>query len=270
MIEEAGGAAMFGVSDDQTQSISEPSIHEINAKIPRRVSLDPDGGFTSLVLALIFLGFGAIWYGGVYYIYFVHQARQRETLDRDGHEAMGKITRIYSAGRGSGTSVAYGFQVDGSDHHGAINLEDEPQLPDGVLPYLKVGEPIRVQYLPSNPELNHPAGWAWWSWWQDVIPQLFFLTFPGGGIAILASIFRERRLARIGWVTEGEVIACAPKGNQFRVDYEFYDENREQFDGANENCDEYKTGSKIRVIYLQKNPKRNDTYPMSTYRTVGE
>jgi hypothetical protein len=265
-----GGAKVLGVPDDQVQVPREPSIREINAKIPRKVSLDPDGGQTSLVFALILLGFGLIWFGGNFYYYFVHQARLREALNRNGHEAIGTITKIYSPGRRSGVLVAYKFRADGSDYHGEINLGDEPELPDGELPYLKVGESIRVQFLPGNPQVNHPIGWAWWSWWNDVFPQLFFLVFPGGGIAILFSIYRERRLARIGWVTEGEVIACAPKGKQFRVDYEFYSEDHEQFDGANENCDEYETGSKIRVIYLRNNPKRNDTYPLTSFHTVGE
>jgi hypothetical protein len=57
---------MFGVSDDQTESVREPSIREINAKIPRKVSLDPDGGFASLVVALILLGFGVVWFVGTF------------------------------------------------------------------------------------------------------------------------------------------------------------------------------------------------------------
>ncbi len=262
---------MFGVSDDQTENLQEPCTREINATIPRKVRLDPDGGFASLVWALILLGFRVIWFGGAFYYYFVHQARIREALNQNGREAIGAIKRIHSSGgRHSVTLVDYRFHVDGLDHDGAINLEDEPLSSNGELAYLKIGEPIRVQYLPNNPQVNHPSGWAWWSWWDNLIPQLFFSVFPGGGIAILFYLYRERRLARIGCVIEAEVIACAPNGKQFRVDYEFYDENREQFDGANENCDEYKTGSKIRVIYLRKNPKRNDTYPMSTYGTVGE
>ena len=74
----------------------------------------------------------------------------------------------------------------------------------------------------------------------------------------------------MGWVTEGKVIACAPKGSRFRVDYEFYAGDHKEFDGADEYSDEYQSGSNIRVIYLLKNPKRNDTYPMSTYRAVDE
>jgi hypothetical protein len=88
------------------------------------------------------------------------------------------------------------------------------------------------------------------------------------GIVALVFTFRERRLARIGWVTDGKVIACAPKGKRFRVDYEFCSGDHTLFDGANENSEEYESGSSIRVIYLRKNPKRNDTYPMSSYETV--
>jgi hypothetical protein len=262
---------MFGVSDDQIQSSVEPSVHEINAKIPRKVCLDADGGLAGLVLSLIFLGVGLAWFGIAYHHYFIHQPRVRDTLNRDGSEAMGQITKIRSGvGRGAGTYVDYVFRVDGSDYQNTINLEYEPQSPDGELPYLSVGEPIRVQYLPSQPFVNRPSGWAWWTWWDDGLPQLFIFLFLGVGISGLVLLFRERRLARIGWVTEATVIACAPNRSRFRVDYEFNTENGTEFDGADENCDEYKTDSKIRVIYLRSNPKRNTTYPNSTYHTVGE
>jgi hypothetical protein len=104
-----------------------------------------------------------------------------------------------------------------------------------------------------------------------VFPNLFALLFPGGGVTIAMNLYRERYLARFGYVTEGTVIACAPKGSRFRVDYEFLNEDHVEFDGdTEESYDEYKTGSNIRVIYLRKNPKRNDAYPMSTFQTVGE
>ena len=55
-------------------------------------------------------------------------------------------------------------------------------------------------------------------------------------------------------------------GSEF--DYEFLSEDGTSFDGADEYSDEYETESSIRVIYLRKNPKMNETYPMSTYSTV--
>ena len=257
---------MFGVSDDQIHSTRELTVAQINATIPRKVRLTADG-YESLHIILIVLGIGAILCGGTFYYYFFHQARQREALHRDGREAMGTITKIYSPGRHSGTLVAYTFRVDGLDYHDSIQLDDEPQAPDG--PYLEVGEPIRIQYLPSNPWVNHPSGWAWWNWWDNGFPQLFLLLFPGMGVVGAVNLYRERHLARVGWVTEGKVIACAPKGSRFRVDYVFSSEDHEEFDGDTEDSfDEYQTDSKIRVIYLRKNPKRNDAYPLSVFETV--
>ena len=262
---------MFGASEDQSSSTRELSVRELNATIPRKVRLAPDPGPTIVALALMLFAMGAIWFGIVFNHYFVHQERQRQALNRDGREAIGAITKIYTAGRHSGTMVGYTFHVEGSDYHDSIQLGYEPLAADGTLPYLQLGEPIRIQYLSTNPLINHPSGWAWWSWWNDVFPNLFALLFPGGGVKIAAILYRERHLARFGCVTEGTVIACVPKGNRFRVDYEFFNQDHVEFDGdTEESYDEYATGSKIRVIYLRKNPKRNAAYPMSTFQTVGE
>jgi hypothetical protein len=256
---------MFGVSGDQIRSPRELSIHEINATIPRRVRLDPDVGYTVLVFSLILLGFGVIWFSAASYYYF-QQARQRDALHGDGREAIATVTKITN---GRTVYARYTFHFSGADFQGEAKMDyqREPRWPDGRTKYVRVGEQIPIQFLPSDPSVNHPSTWVWWSW-SDVFPQLFMLFFSSLGFVGIGLLYRERRLARIGWVTEGKVIACAPKGRRFRVDYEFYNEDQEEFDGANENSDEYKSGSNIRVIYLRKNPKRNDTYPMSTYSPV--
>jgi hypothetical protein len=256
---------MFGASDDQIQSIRELSIHELNARIPRKVRLDPGNAGQIVAFILIPLLVGAAWFGAFSY-YAVQRSRHREALSREGRDAIGKVTEL-SNGR---TCYAhYTFRVNEEDYWGRAALDDQigPTWPDGRIRYARVGEQIPVVFLPSDPSINHPRTFAWWSWW-DFPPHLFMLMFPSMGIVALVFTYRERRLARIGWVTEGKVIACAPKGKQFRVDYEFYTEDHEEFDGANEHSEEYKSGSSIRVIYLRKNPKRNDTYPMSSYETV--
>jgi len=256
---------MFGVSWDKARSPRELSIKEINAAIPRRVRLDPDGGHTALVISLIVLGVGAAWFGALSY-YEVQQARHRDALSRDGREAIARVTKLTD----SRTVYArYTFHYDHAECQGEAELDDqhEPKWPDGRTKYVRVGDQIPILFLPSDPSINHPSGWVWWSWW-DLAPHLFMLFFSSLGAVGLGYLYRERRLARIGWVTEGKVIACAPKGSRFRVDYEFYAEDQKEFDGANEYSDEYESGSNIRVIYLRKNPKRNDTYPMSTYSTV--
>lgn len=249
---------MFGASEDQVSSVREPSIREINAMIPRKVRLDPDGGYTSLVIALIVLCVGAVWFGGASY-YYIQQARHRDALNREGREGIANITEIH-IGRHS-TSVYYTFRLSDAVYQG------KAQFPEGRYLDVHVGDQIPILFLPSDPSVSHPSGWAWWSWW-DLGPHIFMLIFPIGGAIVLGSLYRERRLARIGWVTEGKVIACAPKGSRFRVNYEFLSEDGTSFDGADEYSDEYETESSIRVIYLRKNPKMNETYPMSTYSTV--
>lgn len=258
---------MFGVSDDQIRSTRELSVREINAMIPRKVRLDPDGGYKAAAIVLLLLGFGMVWFGGLTY-FLAQQSWHREALDRGGREAVAKVTKLTN---GHTTYARYTFRFGDADYKGEAELDDqhEPRLPDGRTKYVREGDQITILLLPSDPSINHPSGWAWWSLW-DVPPHLFALLFFGMGVVILGYLFRERRLARIGWVTEGKVIACAPKGGRFRVDYEFYDEDRALFDGANENSDEYESGSNIRVIYLRKNPKRNDTYPLTTFHALGE
>ena len=132
-----------------------------------------------------------------------------------------------------------------------------------------MGDQLAVSFLHADPLVSHPTGWAWWTWW-DLLPYAFGLWIFGIGVRGLVMVYQRRRLGRIGWVTEGKVIACATKGSRFRIDYQFYSEDQTLFDGANEySYDEYKYGSKIRVIYLRSNPKRNDTYPLADFPTVG-
>jgi hypothetical protein len=258
---------MVGTSEDESRFYGEPTLQEINAKIPRKVYLYD--GQVALVFALLLLGFGAIWFGGAFYIYFVHQARQRDALNHYGREALGAITKIHlSAGRGGGTLVDYAFRVDGSDYRDTINLDYEPFSPDGDLPYLHVGEQIPVQYLPSDPRVHHPSGWAWWSWWEDVFPELFFLLFPIGGAVFAVQLFRDWRLARLGRVVEGKVTGCAKNHSVFTIYYEFLTPNNDSVEGSSDSSDEYQYGSRIRVIYLPKHPKRNDIYPMSSFHAV--
>jgi hypothetical protein len=258
---------LFGASDNQVQSTRELSVHELNAMIPRKVSMNPDGGYAIVVFIMIFLGIGAIWFGTLSYS-AVQQSRHRDALNKDGRAAMAKVIELTNSRT---IRARYTFRSSGADYEGEAELDDqhEPRRPDGRTKYVREGDQIPIMYLPSDPSINYPSGWAWWSWW-DLGPYLFMFFFSGIGVVTFSYMIRERRLARIGWVTEGKVIACAPRGSRFRVDYEFYDENHQEFDGANEHSEEYESDANIRVIYLKKDPKRNAAYPMSTFHTVGE
>jgi len=246
---------MFGASEDQVQSTRELSLREINAKIPRKVR-PSDETKTALVPALIV--FGVLVVLTVWYVHSkVQEARHIEAVSREGLDAPARVTKVRSNRHGS--SVYYSFRFGGAVYQGEVNSDD-------MIWDAHVGENIPIRFLPSDPSVNHPTPWDLWVWSDFIFVTVLLVSF--GAMAKLAVfVYLERRLARIGWVTDGEVIACAPKGSNFRVDYEFFDENHTQFDGADENSDEYKAGSSIRVIYLRKNPKKNDTYPMSSFET---
>ena len=232
------------------------SLQEINAGIPRRVRAS-DGTRKALWLGLFVLCVLVILMGG--YVHSkIQEARHREALSKEGRDAAAMVTKIRPSRHGSW--VYYGFRFGGAVYQGEINSDD-------MVWDAHVGELIPIRFLPSDPSVNHPTPWDLWVW-SDFVFIAFLLISFGAAANAAISVYGDRKLARIGWVTEGKVIACAPKGNRFRVDYEIFDEHHTLFDGANENSDEYKTGSNIRVIYLRRNPKKNDTYPLDSFHAV--
>jgi hypothetical protein len=245
---------MLGSSEEG--SPRELSLHEINAGIPGKVR-PTDGMQKALWLGLFVLGVLATLMAG--YVHSkIQEALHREALSRVGRDAPARVTKIRPSRHGSW--VYYAFRFGGAVYQGKVNSDD-------MVWDAHVGELIPIRFLPSDPSVNHPTPWVLWVWSDFVFVAFMLFSF---GVAANAAVwvYGERRLARIGWVTEGKVIACAPNGSRFRVDYEIFDEHNTLFDGANENSDEYKTDSSIRVIYLRKNPKRNDTYPMDSFHTV--
>lgn len=235
---------------------SELSLHEINAAIPRSVR-PSDGMQKSLWFLFIMIGVLVLLMWG--YAHFKVQETQRQkTLSRDGQETPARITKVNHSRHSD--HIYYMFRFNGAAYQG--NADSDESVWDA-----QVGKYLPIQFLPSDPSVNHPTPWVLWDLPDFIIIAVLLLSF--GAMAKAAFwAYGERRLARFGWVTEGKVIACAPKGNFFRVDYEFFDEDHTLFDGANEYSEEYKTGSSIRVIYRRKNPKRNDTYPLSDYEDV--
>ena len=250
---------MIGPADAVTTP-KEMSIDEINAAIPRSVYLSADGQ-TPLQIFLGILVFGLMCLAAISY-FVVKDKRKADALKRDGHEATASVTKIIHPRR-SGDVVYFTFPFGGTIYHG------EAQISDFQAMRVQVGGQLPIQFLPSDPSVNHPIGWDYWGFGQ-IVAYGWGLMVVGLGVKGLVSMYLQRRLGRIGWVTEGKVIACAPKGSRFRVDYVFSTEDQTECDGATEDSyDEYKYGAKIRVIYMRHNPKRNDTYPLADFPTVG-
>src|ERR1700683_2074260 len=105
---------MFGASDDQVKSTRELSVRELNAMIPRKVSLNPDGGYAIVVFIMIFLGIGAAWFGALSYT-TIQKSRHRDALNKDGREAMAKVIELTN---NRAIHVRYTFRSGGADYEG--------------------------------------------------------------------------------------------------------------------------------------------------------
>jgi hypothetical protein len=240
---------------DDSQTIN-PAIDELNAALPRKVRLSDDARNLFWV-AVSFIVVGAISLAVIYHI-DAKQMRQREALRSEGRDAVGDVTAKGSS-RG-GVWVDYTFKVDGLAYEGTALL---PRRHIDA----SVGGQIPIRYLPSDPSVSHPSEWEWSTEW-DIVPLLFMLFFPGMAAVVLVMIYRERELARKGWVVEGKVTGCTPNRTRFRVYYEFHTDTGALIEGSNAYADEYDYGSPILVIYLRANPARNGCYPVYYYRTV--
>jgi len=255
---------MFGVPDN-APTPKEPTLDEINLKIPRHVRPSDDGR-SSLWLMLISLGIGLAILGGLSY-YLVHQWQQHNALEREGLEASARVTRIISGRHNN--YVHYIFQVGGADYRNEVTWLHGPYRLSG-------GSEITILYLPSDPSINYPKGWGWLD--SGILFLFYFGALPIYlGAQTAWNLLRDHRLARHGLVTEGKVTLCVPKKNtgNFMVDYEFrtqpdyHAQNDQLIEGSNNNCpDEYKTDAKIKVIYLPSHPSRNNSWPLQSFEMV--
>jgi hypothetical protein len=248
------GGMMMDHDDSQTR---DRGVEELNAALPRKVRLS-DGGRNSFWGAVSLVVVEAILLAVGCQIDAKHM-RQRGALRSEGRDAPGDVTAKGQSR--SGVWVDYTFEVDGLAYQGYAVLPDDRRINP------KVGGQIPVRYLPSDPSISHPSDWEWSAGW-DIVPLIFMQLFPVLGAVMLVAFYRQRELARKGWVVEGKVTGCAPNGTKFRVYYEFHADTGALIEGSNEYADEYKYGSAIRIIYLRAKPARNDCYPVASYQTV--
>jgi hypothetical protein len=245
------------MNDDDMQTKNQ-ELGDINAMIPRRVALYSEEARRFYWVIVAFIGSGILWFG--YYSYYsVEQMRQKESLRIGGHDVLGEV--VAKGTSRSGVFIDYTFNVNGVGYHGAVLLPNDRRIDPNV------GQSIAIRYLPSDPSVSHPSGWERSGEW-DLVPNLFMLFFIGLGAKGAVAIIRDKSLARKGWVVEGKVTSCVPKGRRFSVDYKFRTEDGSLMEGTNDYSDEYEVGACIFIIYLRKYPTRNKNYPLDSYRAV--
>lgn len=232
------------------------SLGELNAAVPRKVRLYSNDAQRLFWVAAVFLGIGTIW-GCVYFPHVAKEMSQWSVLHKGGSETVGKVrerTKSLHA-----IFIRYEFNVANEVFQNTVELPTDQPADSHV------GDTILIRFLPSDPTINYPSTWGL-PVWQDLTPNLFLLLFPILGCVGAVFLYRERHLARSGLVADGRVTGCEPNGRRFRVYYEFLTTDGQTFEGHNNYSDEYDIGSKILIIYLRNKPKRNDSYPMESYR----
>lgn len=228
---------------------------ELSGQLPRRVELSDDGRVFQIGISIIIglITIGSLWYCNS----VLHQMQQRSALRQDGVGVQGKITQLHRVGRGPDV-VHYTFAVNGRTFSGMSDVPPE------LMQTLEKSNFITVWYLPSNPDMNHPAIWEWsfLSEW----PIIFMLSLAGylfGSPGI--RFFRDKQVLVYGNPAVGIVTNCRKTGRgQFTVEYEFRTTIGTSINGKC-NYIQQEIGAKIWILYMQQNPKRTLIYPSSSY-----
>jgi len=237
--------------------LSDPPV-ELMRQTPRRVKLT-GLGWTNVFLSAFFLVAGV-----AIGVNFVQQAVRTITaqnmLRQGGSEASGQITGKWSltGGKLAMWKVDYTFAVDGTLYSG------ESKVPKEIWKSLHENDSLRIRYLISNPNTNHPAGW------EDMTPSdLWILVFPAGmaifGLLFARRIPLQRRLALEGVGVRGCISDWhGPSRAGFVLDYTFRNLSSNGVEiGSCRSDQALKAGSEVWVLYLPSDPSRSEIYPFN-------
>jgi hypothetical protein len=189
------------------------------------------------------------------------QAGQTAALRSQGQEASAEITRLWHQGKSSTPMVAYAFTANG------IRIRGDAAVPQSVWPALRKAGFLPVRFLPSNPTVNHPAGWerpALPAWFPFLIPGVWAI---GSGI-LLFSVRRQGQVAAEGLPAAGVVSRCTRIKGGWSVRYQFRAKDGVIAKGRDRVWSRLEPGAAICVLYLPENPRRNYVYPLSLYRVA--
>jgi hypothetical protein len=243
---------------------------ELTGVPPRRVRATGNGIYATL-MGSAFLAFAlaaAIWAGAN----TVRQTENRAALRSDSSVIVGEITRTRK--RKNSEIVYYTFNANSRSYTG------EAELPWQLRNYVEQSKSITVRYLPTDPDVNHPAAWEWsFFWWLPLSTDLVHLPrfskesewflaslmFAPFGFVLLMGLRSERRLLTEGMPVAGLVTGCT-RGTRgsYRVKYEFRTEDGRVVQGK---CGGKRQdiGAGVCVLYLRQDPRKNQLYSTGSY-----
>lgn len=224
---------------------------ELVGQVPRRTCLAKSGIQLAIVLAIVFvMALAQAISAG---LHASHLLQTKAALRQNSSEAIGRIDKQLKS------EYYYSFLVDGRSFSGRASIQ---------LQNYKASDTLPILYLPSDPFTNHPAGWeeptvlAWF-------PFMYQMIFVPTLLVILVSMRNDRRLAAEGRPAAAMITDCSyhQKGG-FSVKYEFRTESGEVIKGNSPSSDEQKIGASVCVLYLPRNPRRNQVYNSLGYGAV--
>lgn len=231
---------------------------ELRTPPPRRVSLTGHGfqmAFAAAIL-LALAAAGAVWIAQ----YAARQAQRDSALQQSGRQITGAITQIQTSGTFE-PRVDYTFTVGGATYAGHARLSTR------MANALSAAHSLSVLYLPSNPALNHPAGFE-----RSPRSDMALLVAPAIsallGFLLFVPLFVERRMAAEGVPVIATVTKCARARHGHFLNYAFHLENGTAIKGRGWYQNWQEPGTAIWAIYLPRTPRRNLPYPLSYCRVI--
>jgi hypothetical protein len=231
---------------------------ELMGPVPRKTRLSADGVASATVMTgLLLLALaGTVWACIAMARYWTRTAALRD----EGSEIVGEIKRLWSSGRGSTHMVSYEFTANN------VAFTGQSSVPTDRRHELRVGDPLRIRFVPANPATNRPADWeesaldSSLTFLIPIVPGVF-------GVVLLSQLRWQRRLVAEGLPAAAVVTRCyrGSRGSRW-IDYQFRAEDGRVGEGT-DNV-RLEVGTAICVLYLPRNPRRNQRYVGSCYRVV--
>jgi hypothetical protein len=226
---------------------------------PRPVSMK--GGGVAVVVLIVGLLVGSVVAG----IFLSRSIRQRTEYDAKlatiGVEANATVTDVQRlSGKGRRYRIAYSYSFGGRQYSARVTTSS--RRASG----LQEGAPLKVRFLPSDPERSFAVDWQ-----SGPKPAWLILAVPAGLILPVIVLFfmmkRQRWLLEEGVPARAVVTAHTRTQHGKLVHYEYAVSGGGPMKGKTGLMSRSpEIGSVMTVLYDPDNPKKSVGYPMSLYK----
>jgi hypothetical protein len=227
---------------------------ELTRSMPRETRMT-GRGVVQIILGVVFFG-ASIWLGLWMHKDIDRESAQNARLHSDGKLADGEISQLTK--EKSGGQVAYAFTANG------VRMMGHAAVPSNFWPKVQKAGFIPIRYLPSDPNMNHPADWdeeRLPPWAPIAIPAMW-VVFAG---VLLYKLRGQSMVASDGLPAPAVVTRCFRVKGGYAARYQFKTRDGVVLKGRDRCWRKLEPGSSACVLYLPDNPRRNYLYPLSLY-----